>query len=313
VPGRSRRADIRYRSFVGIPPVAEHAPLPTSALHADFGVEVHGVDLRRVTASLGYPTIRSLFEEHSLLLFRDQRLDDDAHLAFGSLFGPIEDRSMGANGPAARLDNVSNLLADGTIAAADSLLTLDLTGNQRWHTDSTFLPVPALANVLAARVLSSSGGETEFASTRAAWAAMPDRLRDAVRDAVVRHRVAHSRAGISDELVERCLARWPDQLWRAVWPNPINGREALYIASHAMGIEGLSPDEAQPLITELIEFCTRPQRVYTHRWRSGDVLVWDERAMLHRGRPWPYDEERTLASICVSARDVDGLDAVTPG
>ena len=284
-----------------------------SPLHPRFGVEVHGIDLTQVTAEAGYPAIREAFEAHSLLLFRDQRLDDTAHLALGALFGPIEDRSQGKNGPKSTMDNVTNRLADGAIAAAEGLHTLNLTANQLWHTDSTFLPVPALANILAARVLSSEGGETEFASTRTAWQDLPESLKARVRKAVLHHRFAHSRAKISPELAKQeQFTKWADQAWKAIWPNPVNGEDALYIASHAYAVEGMPEAEGQALIDELIDFATRPGCVYTHAWRPGDVLIWDERAMLHRGRPWPYAEERTLASICVSARDVDGLGLVTP-
>ena len=142
-------------------------------LHPLFGVEVHEVDLRAVHRTSGYAEIRDAFEEHSLLLFRRQNLDDEAHLSLGALFGPIEDRSMGGNGPRPRMANVSNRLESGLISAPDSAHTLDLIANQLWHTDSTFLPVPALANILAARVLSSRGGETELASTRVAWRELP--------------------------------------------------------------------------------------------------------------------------------------------
>ena len=286
--------------------------LVTSPLHASFGVEVHDVELRSVAAGPSLDELRRLFDEHSLLLFRGQQLDDAAHLAFAGLWGPIEDRSSGAMGAAPHLDNVSNLRQDGTVAPIDSLEALDLMGNQRWHTDSIFLDVPALANVLAARVLSSTGGETELVSTRAAWRDLPSSLRDRVRGAVFVHRLAHSRIGISDELVERHRARFPDQRWRAVWPNPVNGREALYLASHTCGIDGVDDTQASAIIDELVAFCTTPDRVYTHHWRPGDVLVWDERATLHRGRPWPYHEERTLASVCVSATSADGLDLVRP-
>lgn len=282
-------------------------------LHDRFGVEVEGVDVRRVQAGELFAQIRAAFEEHSLLLFRNQTLDDAAHLSFGALFGPVEDRSMGANGPAPRMDNVTNRLGDGTVAAADSLHTLNLTGNQLWHTDSTFLPVPALANLLAARVLPSEGGETELVSTRVAWADMPAGLRARTDGAVLRHRLAHSRARISAELAARPeMNRWDDQLWRSLWRNPVNGTDSLYIASHASGVEGMAPDAGQALIDELIDFATRPAMVYSHVWQPGDLLVWDERATLHRGRPWAYAQERTLASICISARPCDGLASVTP-
>jgi len=287
--------------------------LTLTLLHPDFGVEVHGVDMREVTPTNLYPALRAAFEEHSLLLFRGQSLGDAAHLRFGALFGPVEDRSYGAMGDTPRMANVSNLRDDGTVAPPDDLLTLDLMGNQLWHTDSIFLPLPALTNVLAARVLSSTGGETQLCSTRAAWRDVPDELRTRVDGAVFRHRLAHSRRDLSPVLVERHRARFPDQAWKSVWVNPVNGMGALYLASHTFGVDGLPAEEAQCLVDELIRFCTQPERVYTHRWLPGDVLVWDERATLHRGRPWPYDEERTLASICVSVSDADGVDSVRVG
>lgn len=280
-------------------------------LHERFGVEVRDVDLRTVQAAGQYPAIRAAFEEHSLLLFRGQSLDDAAHLALGALFGPIEDRSQGRNGSAPRMDNVTNRLESGALSAPDADHTLNLKANQLWHTDSTFLPVPALANILAARVLSSSGGETEFASTRAGWRDLPEPLRERLRSAVFRHRFTHSRAQVSTALAQQeQFVRWGEQAWRAVWRNPVNGQEALYIASHVCAVDGLGAEEGQRLIDDLIERMTRPAHVYTHAWRPGDVLIWDERAMLHRGRPWPYAEERTLASICVSVREEDGLSAM---
>ena len=285
----------------------------TTPLHPSFGVEVHDVDLRQVTSANGYPEIRQAFETHSLLLFRGQSLDDAAHLAFGALFGPIEDRSMGNNGSKPHTDNVTNRLADSTIAGEDDNHTLNLKANQLWHTDSTFLPVPALANILAARVVSSRGGETEFVSTRAAWKKMPEDLKARARNAMLRHRYSHSRAKISPELAKlEKFAKWPDQVWKAIWRNPVNGEDALYIASHAYAVDGLPQAEGEALIDELIALATCPGAVYTHAWRPGDVLLWDERATLHRGRPWPYEEERTLASICITARDVDGLALVRP-
>lgn len=282
-------------------------------LHDRFGVEVLDVDVRQVRTGTRFARIRAAFEAHSLLLFRNQDLNDAEHLRFGALFGPVEDRSMGANGPDARMDNVTNRLADGTVAAADSLHTLNLTGNQLWHTDSTFLPVPALANLLAARVLPSEGGETELVSTRVAWAEMPPDLKSRTEGVVFRHRLAHSRSRVSKELAGRPeMNRWDDQIWRSLWRNPVNGTDSLYIASHACGVEGMAPEAGLVLIDELIDFATRPSMVYSHAWQPGDLLVWDERATLHRGRPWPYAQERTLASICISAGARDGLASVTP-
>ena len=283
----------------------------TKSLHPNFGVEVHDIDLRRVTADAGYGEIRAAFEEHSLLLFRGQNLDDDAQLAFARLFGPLEDRE---DRPEPKIGPLSNLRDDGTVAPEHDIKTRNLKANQLWHTDSTFLPIPALANVLQARVVTSSGGETEFVSTRAGWRALDPGLKERARNAVLRHRYAHSRAQIDAELASQPhITKWSEQAWRAVWPNPASGAEALYIASHAYAVDGMGDAEGKALIEALMAAMTAPHAIYTHCWQPGDVLVWDERATLHRGRPWPYDEQRTLVSICVTASESDGLASVRPG
>ena len=282
----------------------------TTPLHRDFAVEVHDTDLRWVTTDDGYPLIRAAFEEHSLLLFRGQNLDDEEQLAFARLFGPLEDRD---DRPEPKIGALSNMRNDGTLAPEHDLKTRNLKANQLWHTDSTFLPVPALANVLQARVVTSSGGETEFVSTRAGWRALDPGLKERARNAVLRHRYAHSRAQIDSELASQPhITKWSEQAWRAVWPNPASGAEALYIASHAYAVEGMGDPEGKALIDTLMAAMTAQHAIYTHRWQSGDVVIWDERATLHRGRPWPYDEQRTLVSICVTASESDGLASVRP-
>jgi len=295
--------------------------LRTFPLHDRFGVEVLDIDLGRVAAGHGFNQVRAAFEAHSLLLFRGQALSGEDHMRLAALFGPVEDRQADERKPGEKVGfaelapELSNVLADGAVADAMDLKTLNLKANQLWHTDSTFLPVPALSNVLTAKVVTAEGGETEFASTRAAWADMPASLRERVRDALIWHRFSHSRARISAELAQLPkFTKWPDQLWPAIWKNPVNGAEALYIASHAFAVEGLPEAEGAALIDDLIAFCTRDKYVYTHKWQVGDVLSWDERATLHRGMPWPYDQPRTLASICSSVTAADGLDAMrAPG
>ena len=284
----------------------------TTPLHPRFGQIVHDIDLREVSATRHYPEIRAAFEHHSALLFPAQQIDDAAHTRLAELFGPLENRDAMAAGRdvAFEVSPVSNETVTGVTDAAD-LHTLNLQGNMLWHTDSTFLPVPALLNILTARVVPSSGGETEIASTRAAWSDMPPELKAALQEAVLWHRLAHSRGKISEALAALPAMRmWPDRPWRAVWPNPVTGQEALYIASHAFAIEGLGLEEGQRLIEQATDFCTQEEYVYTHRWKVGDVLIWDERCLLHRGRPWDYTQPRTLHSICCSATEADGLASV---
>ena len=292
--------------------------MKTTPLHSRFGVEVHEVNLREITAAFGYAEIRDAFEQHSLLLFRGQNLDDEQHNDFAALFGPLEDRpaDVAKETPRDRppLPKVSNLANDGSgVLTENSDKVLDLKSNQLWHTDSTFLNTPALANVIAARVVPSTGGETELVSTRAGWQDIAPALKWRAENAVVLHRLSHSRGKVAASLTDReWIAQYDDQAWRAVWPNPVTGQEALYVASHSFAVRGLSDEAGQALIDELISWCVQPHYIYSHSWRVGDVLVWDERATMHRGRPWPYEEERTMASCCVSAQVCDGTDRVRP-
>ena len=289
-----------------VSPVWRASMLNTIPLHADFGVEIRDIDLRDVTTDYLYPEIRAAFEAHSLLLFRNQSWDDDQILAFGRLFGPIENRTEGPDHVAL----VSNVLPDGSVMPPDAQRLKDLRANMLWHTDSTFLPVPSLANIITARVVPEEGGTTELVSTRAGLKRLPPDLKEAAKGAF-RHRYAHSRQKIDAELAKADhIAKWPEQVWRGVWPNPTNGEEAVYIASHVCGIVGLSDTEAQSLVDRMITCLTEPECVYSHHWQVGDVLIWDERATLHRGMPWPFEQARTLASICVSARASDGLDSM---
>ncbi len=283
--------------------------MQTSQLHDDFGVEIRGIDLKTVTADHLYPDIRAAFEAHSLLLFRGQDWGDDDILRFGRLFGPIENRTDGPD----FVSMVSNVLPDGSVLAPDEMRLKDLQANMLWHTDSTFLPVPALANIITARVVPTQGGTTELVSTRAGLTRLPADLRAVLQQGTFRHRLTHSRRRIDPDLAEAPhITKWDEQSWRGVWPNPVTGKDAAYIASHACGITGLPDTEAQTLIEKIIAGLTPPEAVYAHRWQVGDVLIWDERATLHRGMPWPYDQARTLASICVTAGPDDGLDALRP-
>ena len=282
-------------------------------LTATFGVEVLDADLAGLAAGDGFADIRNAFETHSALLFRNQTITPDDHQRIALRFGPIEDRKADERKPgeAFEIPQVSNVQTDGSLTGEMDLHTLNLKSNQLWHTDSIFMPEPALANILIARVVTEEGGETELATTRAAWRDMPPALKQRIAGRRIWHRYAHSRARISPELAALPMFnKWPDQCWNAVWTNPVNGEEALYIASHSYRVEGLDEAESATLIDELIAFCTQPEYTYCHRWQVGDVLIWDERATLHRGRPWPYDRPRTLSSICVTATGVDGLQSI---
>lgn len=287
--------------------------METTPLHGDFGIEIGGIDLDDLSAAMAC-NLRALFEEHSLLLVRDQNLDEAEHRRLAEVFGPLEDLRGAARGKPVERPLVSNRAATGGLVEDAELRLLDLQANFLWHADSTFLPTPAISNVLVGHVIPpSGGGATELVSTRAGWLRMPEDLRARARDAVLIHRFSHSRTLVDPRLgALPAYTKYPDTRWRAVWTNPVNGRESLLIGAHACGVAGLSEADGLALIAELMAALTHPDAIYSHRWRPGDVLIWDQRATLHRGTPWDYDEERTLASFVSSAVAADGIDSVRP-
>jgi alpha-ketoglutarate-dependent 2,4-dichlorophenoxyacetate dioxygenase len=227
-------------------------------------------------------------------------MTEETHFRLAELFGPLEDRYPEDRKPGEKMKipTVSNVDDTGGVHDAADLKTVNLKANFQWHIDSTFLPVPALVNILTAKIVPSSGGATEFASTRAGWAAMPEALKARVRGRGMWHNASQSRKRIDAELSKwPMFHKWPPQHWKSVWTNPVNGREALYIASHVFRIDGYDEDESLALLDELVAFCTQPEFVYSHNWSVGDVMLWDQRAVMHRhGTPWPYEEPRKLDS-----------------
>ena len=283
-------------------------PLKHSPLHRDFGVELHDIDLKQTTPDHLYPEIRAAFEEHSLLLIRGQDWNDDDILRFGRLFGQIENRTDGPD----FVSRVSNVLPDGSVMQPDAQRLKDLRANMLWHTDSTFLPVPSLANIITSEIVPTEGGTTELVSTRAGLKRLPDDLKAALKGAI-KHSYSHSRSKIDADLAKaEHIAKWNVETWRGIWTNPTNGEDAVYIASHSCGIVGMDDDAAQKIIDDIVAHLTTEDAVYAHQWQVGDVLIWDERATLHRGTPWPFEQARSLASVCISASDADGLAAMRP-
>lgn len=279
-----------------------------------FAAELRGVTLADVAGDdAAYNAVRAAFEEHSVIVFREQEVTDEGQLAFSRRFGPLEITKVGSLGAGTNLVILSTIDENGKVVPADHRLALRNKANQLWHTDSTFKPVPALASVLSARLIPARGGETEYVSTRLAWERLDPALRSRLENCFVWHDYAHSRGKIAPDLAsaeER--AALPPQCWRMVWANPVNGRSALYLASHAYAIEGMEQAAAQKLIAELIDAATAPGLTYAHGWRKGDVVMWDNRATMHRGRPWPAHEARLMVRTTISATEADGLASVRP-
>ena len=279
-----------------------------------FAAELGGVDLIDVASSdAAYRALRAALDAHSVLVFREQQVGDDIQAAFSRAFGPLEIVKVGSVGHGTFYSRLNNLDEAGKLTPETHRQVLRARANQLWHTDSSFKRTPALASVLSARRLPSDGGETEFTSTRLAWERLPQDRQARLQEAIVTHSYANSRDQIHPELMtpqER--AALPPVRWRMTWRNPANGRRALYVASHAYAIDGMGDNEAKALLAELIAEATRREVTYLHRWRPGDVVMWDNRATMHRGRPWPLSEPRVMVRTTIQAREMDGLEEMRP-
>ena len=279
-----------------------------------FGVELRGIRLADVASDdAAYAEVRAAFEEHSVLVFRGQEVTDEVQLAFSRRFGPPEVTKVGSQGTGSHFVILSTIGPDGKVVPPDHRLSLRNKANQLWHTDSSFKRVPALASILSARIIPANGGETEYVSTRLAFERLDAGPRDRLQNSFAWHDYAHSRSQIAPDLAspeER--AALPPQCWRMVWNNPVNGHGAIYLASHTYAIEGMEKAAGEKLIDELMALATAPGTSYLHQWRKGDVVMWDNRATMHRGRPWPAHDARLMVRTTISATEADGVDTMRP-
>ncbi len=279
-----------------------------------FGAELRGVTLADVANDdAAYKAVRAAFEEHSVLVFRNQEISGESQLAFSRRFGPPEVTKVGSLGTGTHFVILTTIGPDGKVVQEDHRYAMRNKANQLWHTDSSFKAVPALTSVLSARTIPAKGGETEFVSTRLAFERLDPALQQQLENSFAWHSYAHSRGKIQEGLATpEEMATLPPQCWRMVWKNPVNGRKALYIASHTYAVEGMEPKAGEKLIEELTAAATAPGTSYEHKWRNGDAVMWDNRATMHRGRPWPGIEPRYMVRTTISATAADGLESMRP-
>jgi alpha-ketoglutarate-dependent 2,4-dichlorophenoxyacetate dioxygenase len=282
----------------------------------DFVAEVGDVDLASLSDD-DFAAIEEAFERYAVLVFPDQHLSQDAHIAFARRFGPI-DRSMitQMDGTKPRVPveiaDVSNLDHDGSIMALDNRLRQFQLGNQLWHTDSAFKHVPAKASLLYQQAIPPVGGHTEFADMRAAWDELPDEMKDKVDGLIAEHAIAYSRAKMGFAMSDNENNQLPPVKQVMVRTHPVTGRRSLYLASHAGRIVGMAEAEGAALLKELMDFAIRRQFVYTHRWRVNDLVLWDNRCTMHRGRPfddqrWARDAQRATVEDVANTVEQAGI------
>ena len=258
-------------------------------IQGGFGAVVSQVRLEGPGLERTVRELEHALDEHLLLVLRDTNLDLQGYVRLGREFGELE--SFGGMGVAAELPciAISNADAQGRILPAGDPARRMIAADALWHTDNTYRTRRARYSLLKAERVPSRGGETEFCDTRAAYESLTDEARQRLEGLVALHSILYSR-GLTG------FTEWTDEQRAALHPvpqplvfeNERTGRRSLYLASHIAEIVGWPTPEARALARELIEFATRPQFVYAHRWCPGDLVIWDDRATMHRRAP--YDD-----------------------
>ena len=276
-------------------------PLTVRQVGPCFAGEVTGIDLTKSLSAEDIGAIHAGMDRYAVLIFHEQDFDDEQQLAFTQSLGSIElaigtslRRPEEYRLPPTFAD-VSNLDQDNKPFARDDRRRLFGIGNRLWHSDSSFKAVPAKYSLLHARVIPSKGGNTEFADMRAAYDALDQDSKELIDPLICEHSQMYSRAklGFSDFTAEE-RERFKPVRQRLVRTHPSTGRKSLYLSSHAGTIVGWPEPEAKALLMDLTEAATQREFVYSHAWRVGDLVMWDNRATMHRARPFPHHEPRDV-------------------
>jgi alpha-ketoglutarate-dependent 2,4-dichlorophenoxyacetate dioxygenase len=274
--------------------------LEFNRLHPHFFAAASPIALRALRDPETFASLRAAMDEHAVIVFQDQAFSDAEQLDFarrldGVLHAKTGARAIGKNrlGDDEALTDISNIGDDGTLLAAEDRRRLYRLGNRLWHTDASFEDPPGRYSMLHARVVppADAGADTEFADMRAAYDALDASARGRLEGLRVRHSIAYSRQTLGFDFSPEEAALLPGAEHPLVRTLP-SGRKSLYLASHAAGIIGWNLPEGRLRLRELIEHATQPRFVYRHAWRAGDLVIWDNRATMHRATPFDDSAQR---------------------
>ncbi len=279
---------------------------PCDPARPDFAGEASGIDLTKGVSPETAAAIEKAMDHYAVLVFHDQRFDDDTQYAFSRNFGPMENSATDLAMPKIRrlstnINDISNLDANGNILPRDDRRRLAAIGNQLWHSDSSFKATPSKYSLLSARVIPGSGGNTEFADMRAAYDALDDQTKALCENLVCEHSQLFSRAVLGfTEFTDDERRKFAPVQQRLVRRHPMTGRKSLFLASHAGAILGWPVPEARAFLRDLTEHATQRQFVYAHVWRQWDLVMWDNRVTMHRARPFDNTEVRDMHRTTVA-------------
>ncbi len=278
-----------------------------------FGAEVRGVDLRLAQPKARLEAIYDAFLEYGVLVLPGQAIDIDQQLTFARVFGELwmlPETSLKGIGGAPRIktraiSDVSNIDDKGELVGAASEKVMFQLGNQLWHSDSSFNAVPAHASMLHAVAIAEDGGETQFADLIAPYESLAAEHQAALEGLVAEHSLSHSRVkggygGLDVEALKKAI---PPSLQPVVRTHPETGKKALYVGAHVSRVVGKSELDGMRLVDDLMALITQDRFVYTHRWAVHDLVIWDNRRVLHRARPYDADSVRRVMHRATVAGD----------
>ena len=282
--------------LVQSPPGGNAMTVTFKQLTPVFGAEVSGVDIAGGVSNSDFAEIARLFNDYSVLVFRGQQIDDGQQIEFSKRFGPLEGTVRSNVGAGSEIAVISNVDPEtDAILPVEDWRNVYNSGNEMWHTDSSFKRVPATASLLSGREVPPEEGETEFATGRAAWDDLEDALKEELDGLVAIHDFSYSRGLIRADLVDEAQrSETPPVPQAVVRSNPANGRRNLYAGAHASHIRGRDIEESRAFLRGLTDRIVQERYTYTHRWRQGDLVMWDNRCCLHRGRPWNKGKYRRV-------------------
>jgi len=262
-------------------------------LHADIGARVTGIALSGDLGERDIAQLHALIDTHSVLVFPGQEMSDERHLAFTRLLGEpeVEHVTFGKTGKVVYFGTVGNVRDDGSKLGNAEDNTRYQRGNELWHSDSSFREVPSYVSILHGYEVPGEGGATAFASQRAAYAGLPEDLRETIDPLFGVHDYVFSRAPVAP-VDPNHAASLPPGMHPLMRTNPANGLKNYYVGSHARSIPGWSGIDSRRLLDDLLARATQPEHVYAHQWQAGDTVIWDNRCILHRGTGYDADKWR---------------------
>ena len=282
-------------------------PVTIRRIHPAFTGEVSGIDIAKPISPDDVAAIEAGMDRYAVLVFRDQDITDEQQIAFSRNFGAIENaRGGNVTKPGdlrltTGMNDVSNLGKDGKPLARDSRQRLFNLGNLLWHSDSSFRAIPAKYSLLSARTVNSKGGDTEFADMRAAYDALDEDTKREIEDLVCEHSLMYSRGSLGfTEYTDEEKEMFKPVRQRLVRTHPVTARKSLYLSSHAGTILGRPTPDARILLRDLTEHATQPRFVYVHKWKLHDLVMWDNRQTMHRGRRYDETQPRDVRRTTVA-------------